>query len=242
MDNVQMNSDLWGVKYDWVGRGEEWSDMWGGSRAQWYGSLYPRVCKFLPCNRVLEIAPGYGRWTAFLLPLCKQYHGFDLSQQCVDGCIERFATVKYATFTKNNGRVLKPCDDQSVDFVFSFDSLVHAAASVIQSYVVEILRVLSDDGVAFIHHSNWLEVRNAAQNLSGRATDVSAELVRCMVERAGGTTILQEKINWSHQECTDCLTLFARRSSLEYRMLHNDQFMLEGNHIQKYMSPWLRSR
>ena len=44
--------------------------------------------------------------------------------------------------------------DRSVDFAFSFDSLVHADAEVLDAYAAELARTLAPDGVAFIHHSN----------------------------------------------------------------------------------------
>ena len=38
----------------------------GRADAQWYGSLLPRIHRFLPTGQVLEIACGYGRWTQYL--------------------------------------------------------------------------------------------------------------------------------------------------------------------------------
>jgi hypothetical protein len=44
--------------------------------------------------------------------------------------------------------------EESVDFVYSFDSLVHADAGVLEGYLSQFPRILSETGVAFIHHSN----------------------------------------------------------------------------------------
>lgn len=44
--------------------------------------------------------------------------------------------------------------DSSVDFAFSFDSLVYVEAEVLKGYLTELARVLKPDGVAFLHHSN----------------------------------------------------------------------------------------
>jgi hypothetical protein len=44
--------------------------------------------------------------------------------------------------------------DDSIDFVFSFDSLVHAEADVMQAYLNQLVRKLKLNGVGFIHHSN----------------------------------------------------------------------------------------
>lgn len=240
MDNVKLNSELWGKYYDWKGAGEEWSEMWGGSRAQWLGSLYPRISGFLPAQSILEIAPGYGRWTQYLLSTCREYRGIDLSRECIDACKKRFHSASHAMFSTNNGTSLNDVSSSSIDFIFSFDSLVHVTADVISAYVIEILRVLNDEGVAFIHHSNWLEVGERIQNDHGRGPDVSAELVRRAVTQAGGAVLVQEKINWGHNECTDCLSLFGHRSADEPVLIENHDFMLEGNNIRKYQSPYTR--
>src|SRR5438105_36799 len=54
------------MKYDWKQAGEEWSEPWGTSDAQWNGTIFPRIRDWLPTGTILEIAPGFGRWTHFL--------------------------------------------------------------------------------------------------------------------------------------------------------------------------------
>jgi SAM-dependent methyltransferase len=242
MGNVEFNSQYWDGLYNWTEAGEEWSVTWGGSRAQWLGSLYPRISTFLPSKAVLEIAPGFGRWTQFLLGACEKYQGVDLSQECVDACQKRFGHVSKASFVKNDGKSLECAKDGSVDFLFSFDSLVHATRDVLAAYIPEILRVLSPNGAAFIHHSNWLEVGESLTNDHGRGTDVSADLVSEMVSASDGQVLIREKITWGHGDaCIDCLTLFRRQGSeSEPVLIENHEFMLEARNIRKFQSPYSR--
>jgi len=207
--DLNWNSAEWSVTFDWRTGGEEWSEPWGGSGPQWFGSLYPRLRHFLPVHRILEIAPGFGRWTKFLLPACKEYVGIDLSAKCVDACREIFAADKHAKFFKNDGLLLEMAPDASVDLVFSFDSLVHAEIEVLESYVPEILRKLSPAGVAFIHHSNLFAYGDSIGAPHARAKSVSADKVVDLVERNGGKVLVQEVINWG-EHLHDCFTLFAR--------------------------------
>jgi hypothetical protein len=44
--------------------------------------------------------------------------------------------------------------ENSLDFAFSCDSLVHAEIDVIDAYIDELSRKLTLSGIAFIHHSN----------------------------------------------------------------------------------------
>jgi cyclopropane fatty-acyl-phospholipid synthase-like methyltransferase len=116
------------------------------------GHALPRLHEFLPTGTLLEIAPGHGRWTDYLLDHCDRLIGVDLAEKCVEACRRRFADRPHATFHKNDGRSLGMVGDGEIDFAMSFDSLVHCEADVVESYVRELARTLSEHGAAFIHH------------------------------------------------------------------------------------------
>ena len=63
------------MKYDWKDEGEEWSAPWGTSSAQWFGAILPRIRDCLPAETILEIAPGFGRWTHYLKDHCRDLSG-----------------------------------------------------------------------------------------------------------------------------------------------------------------------
>src|SRR3990172_432923 len=102
MGGIEQNEAQWD-SYDWPAKGDEWSTLWGGADYQWLGSLLPRVREFLPAGTILEIAPGHGRWTRYLLQHCDRLIGVDLSAGCVNACRERFADHPGAGFHKNDG-------------------------------------------------------------------------------------------------------------------------------------------
>jgi hypothetical protein len=70
MPSLKENKKIW-KKYDWSQKGEEWSINYGGSNQQWKKSIYPRIKQFIPVNTILEIGPGYGRITQYLIPYAK---------------------------------------------------------------------------------------------------------------------------------------------------------------------------
>lgn len=135
MPSIDDNEAVWGVRYRWEERGDEWSASWGGPAMQWHGTLYPRLRAFLPAVHIVEIAPGHGRWTPFLLDHCERYTGIDLAESCVAVCEERFARDPKATFRVNDGQSLPGVGDGAADLVFSFDSLVHVEPDVIGHYL-----------------------------------------------------------------------------------------------------------
>src|SRR5947208_6899829 len=78
------------MKYDWKDAGEEWSESWGTSQAQWTETILPRIRECLPTGTILEIGPGYGRWTHYLKDFCDRLVAVDRAAQCIDACRGRF--------------------------------------------------------------------------------------------------------------------------------------------------------
>jgi SAM-dependent methyltransferase len=251
MPSIEWNKQNWDGDYDWSAAGDEWSSDWGGSEAHWHSTLHPRLRRLLPAGTVLEIAPGFGRWTQFLLPLCERYVGIELSTECVDACRMRFADAGHATFAVNDGRSLAPVEDGSVDLAFSFDSLVHVEADVMAGYLTELERKLTPDGVAVLHHSNLGEharvfrryyrlprlVRGGLRRFGlidrdhWRALSVSAAGVEAAATAAGLRVVGQETINWGSRRRIDCISMITRPGSRwdrENRVVENSDFMAEA--------------
>ena len=154
MVTVDENKAWWDEAYDWRESGDEWSEPWGGASNQWHGSVFPRVHRFLPAPRILEIGCGFGRWTQFLKDQCDHLTALDLAENCIAACEERFADATNITFVVNDGSSLEMIEDSSIDFVFSFDSLVHVDQSTLDRYIAQLPRILTPAGAAFLHHSN----------------------------------------------------------------------------------------
>jgi SAM-dependent methyltransferase len=242
MPTVSENLEIWS-QYDWPDQGNVWSRQFGGTEALWSFALYPRIQRFLPASSILEIAPGYGRWTQFLQRLCQSMVAVDISSKCIEHCKNRFAGTNHIHFYVNDGSSLAVVPDGSVDFVFSFDSLVHAEKDVLESYLLQLAVKLNPNGVGFFHHSNIgaypgrLAILKACQQLpvsirkhilredrverllsinSGglRAASMTAGLFREYCGRAGLRCVSQELINWVSGKCLiDAISVFTRRGS-----------------------------
>jgi len=152
MPSLEWNNFTWEKDYHWNDEGEEWSQPWGNSQWQWQYSIFPRISSFLPAERILEIAPGFGRWTKYLQHYCKAMIAIDASTKCIDHCTDKFKDASHLQLFTNDGKSLDVVEDCSVDFVFSFDSLVHADVSVIQEYMKQLKNKIRQDGVIFLHH------------------------------------------------------------------------------------------
>src|SRR5438105_2560990 len=94
------------MKYDWREAGEEWSAPWGSSAAQWTGTIFPRIRNCLPTGTILEIAPGFGRWTHYLKDYCEQLWIVDRSSECIEACRRRVTADSHVRCYPNDGRSL----------------------------------------------------------------------------------------------------------------------------------------
>jgi cyclopropane fatty-acyl-phospholipid synthase-like methyltransferase len=184
---------------------------------------------------LVEIAPGYGRWTHFLREYCDELIGVDLSARCVKACRRRFRWKRSLSFHVTDGKSIAGVDDGTADFVFSFDSLVHVEQDVMDAYLGELARVLDENGVAFLHHSNmaaYTPEEVGPRMPHWRADSVSAEGVAATAAGCGLSCFKQELITWGddHEFLSDSFTWITRTGSDRDRpapVLTNTRFMDE---------------
>jgi SAM-dependent methyltransferase len=231
MPDLEWNKALWTGRYNWSQRGDEWSAPWGTSEAMFFATIMPRIAYLLPATKMLEIAPGHGRCTNVLLRFVETYVGVDLSETCVEYCRRRFASRENATFHANDGKSLAVLGDATFEFIFSYDSLVHADLDAIGPYIPQVIQRLTPDGVAFIHHSNLAAEPGLKHGL--RSTDVSASNVAALIVASGGRVLVQELFggNDPGHNC-DCFSTFCRsgsRVNAEKKLLLNPRLVGREN-------------
>jgi SAM-dependent methyltransferase len=188
----------------------------------------PRIGSTLPAISALEIAPGFGRWTEFLLRYCNSYSGVDLSDRCVNNCRQRFAGRPNTEFFLNDGKSLAAVAARRFDLVFSFDSLVHADLDAMAQYVPQIIELLTPGGVAFLHHSNMAAL--PGESVHHRSKDVSADIVRALILKNSGRVLVQERFSWAENVMSDCFSMFCRASDhlgFEAQDITDNGFMIK---------------
>jgi SAM-dependent methyltransferase len=148
MNSAALNKEIWEA-WNWSAAGEEWSQS-----AEWKESLVRCILeRYVPDDcTVLEIGPGAGRWTEYLLRRAREYIGIDISSACVAHCRERFAQDSRARFSVGSGVDLADVATDGIDAIWSFDVFVHINRGEVEGYVREFARVLRAGGVAIIHH------------------------------------------------------------------------------------------
>lgn len=255
MPDLEAIRDTWDSPSGWISGGDEWSGPWGGTESLWWGTLLPRINAFVPREVVLELGPGEGRWSEYLRGLADRLILVDVAQHCVEVCRRKFDGDPTVSCHLGDGKSLPMVSSGSVDFVFSFDSLVHAESDVLREYAHELARILRRDGIAFIHHSNMAVYRRAAafarripdrlrRRLTGwglvvnvyawRAESTSAQQFASFCEQAGLSCVGQELIAWEYgRHLSDVISLVTPRGSRwdrPNRIVRNRAFMDEARH------------
>ena len=202
--NIEEQKKLWGNPDNWSNEGHEWSTYFGTTDNLW-SIIYPKFENYLK-GEVLEIAPGFGRITEYLLQKIDNLSVIDLNEICIQKCKEKFGD-KIKNYIVNDGKTLN-FEDNLFDFIFSFDSFVHMTSDVIESYIQEISRTLKKDGYAFIHHSFLYSSSQPTQNIGGRS-DMNPDLFKSFVEKYNMKIISQENFRIS-EEINDTITIFKK--------------------------------
>lgn len=251
---IEENYEFWNHSYDWSRyQGDEWSARWGGPDVQWYWSILPRIRHHLPAAAILEIGCGQGRWTQFLRLHCEELVAMDISERCVHACKEKLGT-EGIVYRVGDGQSLDFVEDESLDFVFSFESLIHTEIDVLGRYLAELAKKLKPQGVGFLHHSNlgeyrgyykmtdrvpkrWrksLKKRGMLDYDEWRARTVTAAKFAAAVEKAGLHNHCQELVPWGGRRLIDCFSSFGRAPAENgNQVFENHGFIRRAYHIQR---------
>jgi hypothetical protein len=189
-ENIEKNLVLWDRNYKWVADGNEWvgpANTCGVPYETWKTSLISRLITPYAAKDVhaLEIAPGHGRWSEFIIDACLHATLVDLSPACLDFCRTRFAGRTNIDYFLTTGVQLPKCATGAIGFVFSYDSFVHMSAEVIGAYMSEIARVLVGGGAAVIHHADIADADSHRQEHAWQRSAVNRAIVRDLAERSG---------------------------------------------------------
>ncbi len=196
--------------YSWEKDGDEWNNQalfCNQPYEEWKNSIFKRFIKpnIKKESVVLEIAPGHGRWTEFVLD-AKKIILVDLNEECIRFCMNKFSKLKNINYFANDGRTLSFIEDNSIDFIFSYDSFVHMKKEIIDSYFQEFYRILKKPGKAIIHHAGR---RNPAfYTLNHRAnegsrSDVSKKDIKKLAEK-NKLEVIYQIDSWGKKKEYNC--------------------------------------
>lgn len=141
-----------------------------------------------PNHVAVEIGPGGGRWTRYLLGFGKLY-AVDYYTELIRELQKNFRRPN-VEFIKNNGADFLGIPPESVHYVFSFGCFVHLDAPLIEGYLQNLRRILRPASNVVIQYSDKSKVM---AQLNTGFSDNTPERMRQMVLCAG-FKILEEDL------------------------------------------------
>jgi SAM-dependent methyltransferase len=140
-------------------------------------------------HTALEIGPGGGRWTRYLLDFSKVY-AIDYHLELLRELQRNFRRQKNLEFVKNNGADFPGVPDKSIDFLFSFGALVHIELDIIQQYLYNIKRIVKPGANIVLQYSDKTKIM--AQLNPGFSNNSPEEMRQAV--RTAGYQILEEDL------------------------------------------------
>ncbi len=134
-----------------------------------------------PDQTGLEIGPGGGRWTRYLLNFERLYVVDFYPELLAE--FRRTHSQRNIVPIRNNGTDFPSVPDGAIDYLFSFGVFVHLDAPLIEGYLDNMRSVLKPGGNAVIHYSDMNKVM--AQALRPNFSENDPETMRAMVTKAG---------------------------------------------------------
>ena len=133
-----------------------------------------------PDHVALEIGPGGGRWTQYMLGFKKLYL-VDYHQQLLDE-IRSSISARNVEFIKNNGCDFPGVCSSSIDFIFSFGVFVHLDIPIIEGYLNNIRGIAKPGATIVLQYAD--KTKRMAQINAG-FSDTDPDRMRLLAASAG---------------------------------------------------------
>ena len=206
INSLVRNREVWNSA-DWSHRGEKWTPS-----EEWKQALVDEVMRPYLRNgaTVMEIGPGAGRWSSFLVGEAGHLILVDISDRCLELCRKQFAACSNVSYVLVDAPSLRDVAVDSVDLVWSFDVFVHIAPADTAAYLREFARVMRPGAVGVIHHPAL------GRSYGGYRSAVTAESFAQMVKDAGLHFVRQfdawgDRQQFDVRMHRDVITVFERR-------------------------------
>lgn len=217
-DNMMNNIKMCSIKGEWI---QYYKNAEQDIDEQWNNLILPKLKEeHINFEITMDLACGAGRNSMKLVPFCKKIYCVDLNKYALDLCKEKLKNnnqdnYNKITFIQNNGIDISSIPDDSLTFIYQFDSGVHMSKEVIRMYIKEFSRILSKNGKGFFHHSNYGNIDDGRDKSNFKTnthwrTDMTKELFKQYCEEFGLVCFRQDVIDWGGDKDLDCLSFFQK--------------------------------
>lgn len=185
-ENLKLNRQRWGNEQLWSER-DRYGYQWAGGVLQCHSSLARLTDRFLRPYlnerydlKILELAPGAGRFTFELIRYAAYLDLLDMNEACLNICRSRLSYLPLPVrFFRNDGQSCDILEDHDYDLIASFDSMVHVHPDIIAGYVRQLGVRLKSGGILWLDHSG------KGPRETGHRTDMTPEKMATFAAEAG---------------------------------------------------------
>ena len=166
----------------------------------------------------LDFACGRGRIADKLMGKFGKLFLCDISLDALHYCKNRFKNESHIELIQSKPEGI-PLNNQSVGFIYSWDAMVHFNYKMLDIYISEFSRLLSEGDYCCIHHSDLANYKmnnpstqvseNFNENPNWRANVSKQDVVR-IAERNEFVVVEQTNIDWGGHEALDCITVLRK--------------------------------
>jgi len=167
--------------------GLQWGDPNAAPALQFVRDQY--IAPYVRFDRkAIEIGPGGGRWTRYLLGFERLYL-VDYHQELLDELAKTFRVPNMVP-VKNSGSNFPGIPENSIDFVFSFGVFVHLDLEIIRAYLRALWPIVKNEANIVLQYSD--KTKSAGQR-NRTFSENTPDTMRLAVSDAG-YTILEENV------------------------------------------------
>ena len=141
----------------------------------------------------VEIGPGGGRWTQYLLRM-KRLYVVDFHQELLKELKRNFHRPNIIPI-KNHGDDFPGISDSEVDFVFSHGVFVHLDLPIIEAYLKNMQRIMKPGATAFIDYSDKQKIM---ARINPGFAENSPETMRGLLADLGYVITLEDTTTMPH--------------------------------------------
>lgn len=152
-------------------------------------------------HNAVEIGPGGGRWTRYLLGFKKLYV-VDYHNELLEELKKNFNETNII-FIKNNGTDFPYVERDAIDYVFSFGTFVHLDNHIIEAYLNNIKSIVKTGAHIVIQYSDKTKIM---AQLNKDFSNTTPDKMRQMVLNAG-YKIIEEDLTTLWHSSVICFTL-----------------------------------
>lgn len=157
-------------------------------------------------HKAVEIGPGGGRWTRYLLGF-ETLYAVDYHQELLDELKRNVGRHRRVRLIKNNGTDFPGIDPNSIDYLFSFGTFVHLDFELIEAYLLAMRSILKPEGNVVIQYSDKTKIM---AQINESFTDNSPERMREAVRRMGYRILEEDTTSLWHSSVIRFTTSPAR--------------------------------